>query len=98
MRASDRNLYDALMDVGFTDLANRAADGEWNDYFGKHPMNITHLIGTLIQRKQDFPMKSDSIEDVIALAKSGHFDGTREEADEWAASPEGIETFKELMK
>lgn len=35
---------------------------------------------------------------VIAAAKEGEFDGTREEARYWAASPDGQETFNLLLR
>lgn len=98
MRASDKVLYDALLKLGFTDLAQRAVNSEWNDYFGKGAMNIHHLISTLRDRKHDFPSKSAAIDEVIGRAMDGDFDATSAEADEWAASDEGRETIGALLK
>ena len=97
MRESDKKLHQAMTDLGFPDLAERAAAGEWNDYFGKHAMNITDLILTLRARAEDFPSKYDEIKAVVERAKNGEFDASKAEAEEWAASEEGQETFSALM-
>lgn len=97
MRASDKKLHAALVYIGMADLAKRAADGEWNDYFGLHAMNIHHLVTTLQSRIDDFPSKRDGILEIIERAKNGDFDGTKAEADEWAASTEGQSVFAELL-
>lgn len=97
MRASNKVLHDALTELGFPDLAKRAAAGEWSDYFGPHAMPQHHLIGVLMGRMKDFPSKAKDILAVIERTKTGDFDATKEEADEWGASAEGQELFRELM-
>lgn len=97
MRASDKVLHDALAEIGFPDLAKRAAAGEWSDYFGPHAMPQHHLVAVLQERASDFPSKLDEIKAVIVRVMSGDFDATKEEADEWGASAEGQELFRELM-
>lgn len=98
MRPSDQILVEALTELGFTDLAKRAAGGEWNDYFGTHAMPQHHLVATLRSRFDDFPSKIADIEAVVGRVVQGDFDATKTEADEWAASPEGQATFAELLR
>jgi hypothetical protein len=96
MRPSDHKLYEALRAADLPDLATRAAEGEWNDYFGRHAAPQHHLIAQLekrIARRSDPEMIQGLIQRVI----DGDFDGTKMEADEWAASPEGQAVFRELM-
>jgi hypothetical protein len=89
MRESDRKLRDALVAAGLDHLAERAARGEWNDYFGRHPMPQHHLVMTLRATA------GDTVELQRRVIR-GEFDGTAEEANEWACSPEGRATLAEL--
>lgn len=101
MRQSDQILHDALMEAGFDELAGRAAASEWNDYFGVHDgMELTHLVSVLHRessRPENGPVKRAAAKRLIERVKEGDFDGTREEADEWAQSPEGKATFGKLV-
>lgn len=113
MRASDQVLHEALAKAGLDDLAERAATGEWNDYFGKHALNGHHLIHTLMSAQHarladqfggDGPPDKETLhatvakfEALIERVKRGDFDGTLQEAREWGASPEGLQTFADLV-
>jgi hypothetical protein len=100
MRASDKVLHDALLKAGHADLAERAKAGEWNDYFGPHPAPQHHLVATLFERARTLPGGADKAIELKAIAERamrGDFDGTKEEAEEWAASDEGQATFRELL-
>jgi hypothetical protein len=96
MRASDQVLHDALRDAGFLDLASRAAAGEWNDYFGTHAMPQHDLIHALRARRN--ARNTEVVEGLVRRIMDGDFDGTREESEEWARSPEGRATFNELSE
>lgn len=113
IRGSDRKLYVALRDAGLEDLANRASTGEWNDYFGKHGMNIDHLCAELgiamhtIAREAfassepvgtQYRERIAQLNAVVVRAQEGDFDATREESDEWARSPEGSEVLAGLVR
>jgi hypothetical protein len=96
VRPSDHKLYEALRAADLPDLAERAKAGEWNDFFGRHDAPQHHLIAQLekrIPRRQD----PETIQGVIQQVIDGEFDGTKAEADEWAASEEGQAIFRELM-
>jgi hypothetical protein len=96
MRPSDHKLYEALRAADLPDLAERAKDGEWNDYFGRHAAPQHHLIAQLEKR---IPHRRDpeTIQGVIQQVLDGAFDGTKAEANEWAESAEGQALFRELM-
>lgn len=110
MRASDKVLRDALAEAGLTDLAKRAEDGEWNDYFGKHALNMNHLHAELRMRwaqierdafagqehPGDVSAKIRPIAELIARVTNGDFDATKEEAEEWRDSDEGKAAREEL--
>lgn len=99
MRASDQKLVNALNAVGFHDLAERAATGEWNDYFGKHPLPQIHLVATLTHYAgRQGPVARTAAKKLVERVKDGDFDGTKEESDEWAASEEGQEAFNSLLR
>ncbi len=93
MRASDKILHDALAKIGLADMAMRAGMGEWNDYFGKSPFPQHALIEELRAVREQRPEIGELIEGVIGLTIEGAFDGTREESEAWAKSPEGVATL-----
>jgi hypothetical protein len=98
MRASDIALGAALTEAGLKPLASRAIDGEWNDYFGMHPVPKANLVILLKQEQQRTlnVMERTRIGRVIKRIEEGEFDSTLEEGNEWAASPEGQRAWREL--
>jgi hypothetical protein len=98
MRASDRKLHDALKKAGLHDLADRAADSEWNDYFGKHELPQHALVAELRARASADPSLQRNCERLVRQVIEGEFDGTREESDEWASSEEGQRVMDELAQ
>lgn len=94
MRTSDRILYDDLIEAGLPHLADRAAQGEWNDYFGIHTLPQVELLRTLRSEvKLANAVRKRLIDDMV----DGKYDGTKEESDEWGASPEGQEVYRQLI-
>jgi hypothetical protein len=91
-----------LDDLGATDLAERARLGHFDDYFcpdevddGANIHRLIHQLGSwacLGTRERRTRAKV-----MIEAAKDGEFDGTREEADRWAKSPDGQQAFHDLM-
>lgn len=68
-------------------FAKRAETGEFDDFASTYACPITQLYNEL------------NAAGLGAFAKrvaQGEFDATKEESDEWAASPEGKETFANL--
>lgn len=63
----------------------KARKGYYDDYKSPLAMPIIQLVIDLQAVGQDA---------LAERAKNGEFDSTKAEADEWAASKEGIETFQ----
>lgn len=98
MRASTQTLVDAINAAVGTfgqptpaqaALLERARADYYNDYFGEPDEPLIALVRDA--RAAGLPGIADQ-------AINGDFDGTKAEADEWAASPEGQETFAELTR
>jgi hypothetical protein len=69
-------------------LANARA-GHYDDYKSDLACPIYRLVADL---------KKEGHEELAQRAMNGEFDGTREEADEWARSPEGQQVFRDLVE
>lgn len=88
--------------LGFADMARRAREGHFDDYFAPPEiadgMEITRLVRELTGKAQ-VVAKSDRAR-VLAVrdaAMNGEFDGTKAESDRWMASKEGQDTFRDLL-
>ncbi|HSU37134.1 MAG TPA: hypothetical protein VLJ88_15870 [Propionibacteriaceae bacterium] len=95
MRVSDQILHDDLLEAGLQHLAARAAAGEWNDYFGDDAMPQHALIAVL---RDEVVIANVVRKQLIQNVIDGKYDGTRADADEWAASPEGQAVLGELIQ
>ena len=93
MRKSDEILAADLREAGLEHLAVRAEASEWNDYFGESAMPQHALIAVL---KAEIKIANVARKRLIENIVDGKYDGTKEESDEWAASPEGRQAFSEL--
>jgi hypothetical protein len=65
-------------------FAKRAETGEFDDYADTHVCPITQLYTEL---------RANGLNKFAERVKDGEFDATKEESDEWAASPSGQETL-----
>lgn len=70
-------------------IIERAKKDFYNDYFGVPDAPQSRLIFDLRRAKAS--------EEIIENVTNGKYDGTSAEANEWAKSPEGVETFKDLI-
>lgn len=68
-------------------FAKRAETGEFDDYTSTYVCPITQLYSELT---------AAGFTKFAARVAEGEFDATKEESDEWAASPEGQELAKRL--
>jgi hypothetical protein len=91
MATKDR-LADTLRQAELPELAERAAAGEFDDFQSVHPFPQIMLAGLLVDAGTDQALA------LRARLLDGEFDATDEEADAWAESDEGQETFRELHK
>jgi hypothetical protein len=71
------------------EMIRRARRNKYHDFLGDEAFNI-HMIVEHARRL--------GYDDIAQQAIDGKYDATKEEADAWAASPEGQETFAELTK
>lgn len=91
MHTKDK-LAEALRGIGLEDMALKAANGDYDDFIADSATPITDLVNDLA--------KVGSVE-ALALRKraiEGEFDGTKEESDAWASSPDGQDAFRMLIK
>jgi hypothetical protein len=68
-------------------FAKRAETGEFDDYSDTYVCPITQLYTEL---------RAHGLNKFATRVANGEFDATKEESDEWAASPSGQETFAML--
>lgn len=91
-------LANELRAVGLTEMADRAAKGWYHDYIS--PLDapaITLADDLAVAAKNDSPQRA-AILKLRQRHLDGDFDATKEEADDWAKSPEGQETFGRLVR
>jgi hypothetical protein len=81
------------------DMTQRAIDGYYHDYLSPLVMPEIQLVADLralasapATPRDSRPLLRQMAERVI----NGEFDASKEESDEWARSPEGQETFRQL--
>jgi hypothetical protein len=90
-------LADELMRLGLMEMSLQARAGYYHDYLS--PLALPEL-----QLMQDLADAADNRPDrhleILALRKrcaNGDFEATSEESDDWAASPDGQEAFRQLI-
>lgn len=91
-------LADALRDVGLTEMADRAATGFYHDYLSPLATPELQLVHDLHQAALKRP---DTAQSILALRRrviDGEFDASTEESDAWAASEDGQDTFRRLIR
>lgn len=88
--------------VGLPEMARRARQGHFDDYFCPPDvddgLNIHRLVAELGEhRDQSNGNRRKDIQALIDGAKDGEFDGTKAESEEWARSAQGRATFERLL-
>ncbi len=63
-----------------------------NYYYDDYKSSVGNNIQVLVQ-----DARKHGLADIAQRAMDGEFDGQQWEADDWAKSPEGQETFREFM-
>jgi len=87
---STEKLIRALQAAGASAaLLQRARADEFNDYRSPHALPQHQLLAAA---------RAEGLEDICRAVIAGEFDGTAEESEMWAASPEGQEAFRELFE
>lgn len=90
LHTKDR-LAKALFEAGLPTLATAAANGEFDDFLSASP----HPQADLIDKLRLFP--TPEAKKIMNDLYEGIYDSTKEESDEWAASPAGQEVFRRLV-
>ncbi|MDQ3934685.1 MAG: hypothetical protein M3340_08660 [Actinomycetota bacterium] len=91
-----------LDECGLPDLARRAREGHFDDYFAPAEvadgMELLRLVKELNEAKgpRSNPPQRARIKVIIAAVKEGEFDGTPEEGRRWAESADGRRAMAEF--
>jgi hypothetical protein len=84
-----------LEKAGLPEMAERARQGMYHDYLS--PLDFPEL--ALDADLAKAAMRGNkAAEELRRRHRNGEFDASQEESDEWAASPEGQEAFRSLIR
>lgn len=85
-------LADELTKARLPEMAKKAATGYYHDF-------LSPLVTPCMQLAEDLA-KAGTPEALALRARhiNGEFDATKDESDEWAASPDGRDTFSQLIR
>lgn len=97
MMTKDR-LAAALRELNLDDMANRAASGWYDDYLSPLDAPIITLVDDLAVAAATDTAKRGAIIELRRLVMDGDFDGTAEESEAWANSPEGQAALRSLLR
>lgn len=101
MHTKDK-LADELMRIGLMDMSLKARDGYYHDFLSPLDLPeitlVNDLMGAAIAVGERDPSRRIPILVLRTRVINGDFDATTEESDEWAASPDGQETFRRLLR
>ena len=89
-------LAEALRKCGLNEMADKAATGYYHDYLSPLDTPAMQLVNDLAEASMGNPAK-DLILKLRQDVMDGKYDASREEGDEWAASPEGQAAFRSLI-
>jgi hypothetical protein len=81
-----------LTKAGFIEMATKAAEGYYHDYLSPLDLPCQQLVSDLHR------IGTHEASALAQRAMDGAFDATSEEADAWAASPEGKATFRQVVR
>lgn len=91
---SAMHLSRALRAAGLNDMASRAAAGHYHDYLS--PLDLPDL-QLLMELEAAIAAGNTGAIELAIMHKNGAFDATREESDEWAASPDGEAAYAQMF-
>jgi hypothetical protein len=98
--ATSQKLADALRAAGFEALAKRAEADEFHDFLSPHALPETMLDQELVAIMRDesrTPLERQRAGEIRGRHHEGDFDASLEESDDWAASPDGKDAFRQLL-
>ena len=88
-------LAQELRKAGLEEMAKKAEAGTYHDYLS--PLD-TPALQLELDLLDAILASNKEANELRARHHNGEFDATKEEGDEWAASPEGKAAFAELTK
>jgi hypothetical protein len=88
----------ALRAVGLNEMADQAATGYYHDFLSPLALPEIVLVNQLNIEALKLPVQQRTpILELRQRVIDGDFDASEEEADEWANSQEGQDTFRSLI-
>ena len=91
-------LATALRKVDLDEMANKAAKGYYHDFLSPLDLPEIALVNDLEKAAHQYPDRHNAIMRLRRRVINGDFDASITESDEWAASPEGQDAFRRLIK
>jgi len=91
MHTKDK-LAAALREIGLDAMADKAATGYWHDFLSPLALPQLDLVIELAK------LRSVKANALAGRVMAGEFDATKEEAHQWAASPEGRRVVREFKR
>lgn len=88
-------LAQELEKAGLPELAEKARRAEYHDYLSPHDFPSLVLDSDLLKAAR---RGNKAAAELRARHHNGEFDASKEESDEWAASPEGREAYAMLAR
>jgi hypothetical protein len=88
----------ALREAGLDAMADMAATGYYHDFLSPLDLPEMQLVGDLARAAIGHPAQADAILAVRERVKNGDFDASAEESEEWAASADGQDALRRLMR
>lgn len=97
---TSESLAQVLESVGLTAMAMKARRDGYHDYLSDDAFCSLTLANDLANARDAAPdpIVARQIEAIRQRHLNGDFDADTEEGDEWAASEDGQETFKKLIR
>jgi hypothetical protein len=96
MHTKDK-LAAALRDIGFADIAAKAATGYYHDFLSPLDLPEITLVNDLFLAAEANPDRAEAIFALRTRVIDGEFDASAEESEAWANSPGGQETMRRLI-
>lgn len=88
----------ALKEVLLNSMAEKAAEGYYHDFLSPLPLPEIQLVNDLEKAAKIHPKRKEAIMALRSRVINGDFDANKEESDAWAASPEGQQAYRDLLR
>jgi hypothetical protein len=97
MHTKDK-LAAALRETGLDEMADKAATGYYHDFLSPLALPEIVLVNSLALAAIGHPDRATAINALRQRVINGDFDASKEESEEWAASEEGQDAMRGLIK